>query len=203
MEHFFQKGLAGSKQLVVAFHGTGGNEYQLLTTVAKLFPKANLLSYLGTFGADKNRRFFPPLENGKLNRSAFDQAVSTFLTETWMDVDSQEYEEIIFLGYSNGANFILGILEQQPTIASKVILLHPSDLVYQFTTPPADTKLILTTGAQDTLSIAGDVLKLSYQLETAFTWVKLLLIDGGHQLSPQELEKVQEALTTINQANEI
>lgn len=201
MEYFFQKGAVDSKQLVVAFHGTGGNEYQLLTTVAKLFPKASLLSYLGSFGADKNRRFFPPLENRKLNRISFDQAVSTFLTETWTAFDPQEYEEIIFLGYSNGANFILGLLEQQPTIASKVILLHPSDLVYQFTKTPADTKLILTTGAKDTLSIAGDVLKLSYQLETAFNWVKLLLIDGGHQLSPQELEQVQETLTILNQIN--
>ncbi|WP_430602672.1 phospholipase/carboxylesterase [Enterococcus sp. DIV0724b] len=197
MKHFFQKG-ADSKQLIVAFHGTGGNEYQLLTTVAKLFPAASLLSYLGSIGTDKNRRFFPPLENGKLNREAFDQAVSSFLTEDWATVVTHEYEEIIFLGYSNGANFILGLLEQQPTIADTVILLHPSNLIYQYTQASADTKLILTTGAQDTLSIAGDVLKLSYQLETAFTWVKLLLVDGGHQLSPQELDDVQATLAEIN-----
>lgn len=49
MKQFFQKG-SKPNQLVVAFHGTGGNEYQLLTTIATLYPEASVLSYLGTEG---------------------------------------------------------------------------------------------------------------------------------------------------------
>ena len=57
MKQFFQKG-SKPNQLVVAFHGTGGNEYQLLTTIATLYPEASVLSYLGTEGVGEQRRFF-------------------------------------------------------------------------------------------------------------------------------------------------
>lgn len=57
MDYFFQEG-ATQQQLVLAFHGTGGNEYQLLTTVAELFPQASLLSFLGSVSEGNQRRFF-------------------------------------------------------------------------------------------------------------------------------------------------
>lgn len=38
MKQFFQKG-SKPNQLVVAFHGTGGNEYQLLTTMQPFIQK--------------------------------------------------------------------------------------------------------------------------------------------------------------------
>ena len=193
MDHFFQKE-AASKQLVVAFHGTGGNEYQLLTTVAELFPLASVLSFLGPVGSGPSRRFFPDLKKGQLDRLAFDQAVATFIRNQWAQIPQQDYEEIIFIGYSNGANFILGLLEQAPSLANTVILLHPSNLVYQFDTLIAEIKIILTTGAQDTVSIPGDILKLAHQLENSFKDVTFLIEDGGHQLSSQEIKNVAKQL---------
>jgi len=193
MDSFFQKETT-SRQLVVAFHGTGGNEYQLLTTVAALFPQANLLSFLGDHGSEQSRRFFPPLVNGQLDRALFDQAVAHFINNIWSGIDQKEYDEIILIGYSNGANFILGLLEQVPQLANTVILLHPSNLVYQFHPEVSSAKIILTTGANDTLSLAGDVLKLAHQLEDSYQEVVFLIEDGGHQLSAQEIEHVAAKL---------
>ena len=54
--------------------------------------------------------------------------MTAFLEEVWQP--QKLYDEVIFIGYSNGANFILGLLEKNPTIANTVILLHPSNLGY-------------------------------------------------------------------------
>ena len=192
MEHFFQKG-SNNRQLVVAFHGTGGNEYQLLTTVARLYPEASILSYAGTYNNGATRRFFAPLQNGQLDRKSFNQAINTFLTTIWED---PSFEEIIFIGYSNGANFILGVLEKNPQIANTVILLHPNDLVYQFETPEKPVRVILTTGAQDTQSVPGEILRLAKQLEETFT-VTYLLVDGTHGLTEHEVEEIATVLKNV------
>ncbi|WP_265456538.1 alpha/beta hydrolase [Enterococcus sp. HY326] len=191
MESFFQQGK--NKQLVVAFHGTGGNEYQLLTTLATLYPEASVLTYLGTVGVGSERRFFAPLRNGQLKRADFEAQVTAFLMETWPAVAHEEYQEIILIGYSNGANFALGLLEKNPKLATTAILLHPSNLDYHFA-GKSETKVILTTGAQDSQSLPGDIVQLKNQLSGHFTDVYLVIADGGHQLTEQELTEIQELI---------
>lgn len=52
--------------------------------------------------------------------------------------------------------------------------------------------MIVTTGAQDELSIPGQVLSLANQLKKHFP-VDFLLVDGGHGLS-EEVTKIKEVL---------
>ncbi|KAF1302333.1 alpha/beta hydrolase [Enterococcus sp. JM9B] len=190
MEKFFQQGQDDT--LVVAFHGTGGNEYQLLSTIAALFPDASVLSYLGTEKTGQERRFFAQLVDGKLDRVDFEKRVTEFLEEEWPTVTKKE--RIIFIGYSNGANFVLGLLEKQPELADTVILLHPSNFVYQFETTAASTQLLLTSGAQDSISLPGEALALSQQLEKSFSNVHFLLLDGDHQVSEDEINRLKTYL---------
>lgn len=192
MTYFFQKGT--NKQLIVAFHGTGGNQYQLLTTTAALFPEASLASFLGNVGEAENRRFFAPTKNGQLDRTEFDGRTLEFIENEWLQIETTDYEEIIFIGYSNGANFILGLLEKNPTIADTVILLHPSDLSYQFVGLRETPRILLTTGSQDELSLAGDLVKLEKQLKNHFTDVELLIVDGGHGLEAEEITRLKRFL---------
>ena len=51
--------------------------------------------------------------------------------------------------------------------------------------------MIVTTGAQDELSIPGQVLSLANQLKKHFP-VDFLLVDGGHGLSEEEVTKIKE-----------
>ncbi|MGK0551100.1 alpha/beta hydrolase [Enterococcus faecalis] len=190
MRYFFQKGLK-PEQLVVAFHGTGGNEYQLLSTIAALYPQASVLSYLGNEGTGNHRRFFAPLEKGQLPRANFHKKITMFLEESWHP--TKLYDEVIFIGYSNGANFILGLLEQEPTIANTAILLHPSNLGYQYVSGQFATRIIITSGAQDEISVAGRVLSLANQLKKHFP-VDFLLLDGGHEVTLQEINELKELL---------
>ncbi|MEG2503771.1 MAG: phospholipase, partial [Carnobacterium sp.] len=92
-----------NKEFFVLFHGTGGNEYSLLSVSGDLNPEAGVISFLGNSGTGTTRRFFNPLIEGTLDRADFNQNVATFL-DTWTEIKPQN-AKLTFIGYSNGANF--------------------------------------------------------------------------------------------------
>jgi phospholipase/carboxylesterase len=181
---------SGDSKTFVVFHGTGGNEYSLLQFVGDLNPLANVRTYIGDVGEGVNRRYFAPLQNGQLDRLDFNTRVDAFLTQYEQE---KPVGEVIFLGYSNGANFILGLLEKQPNIADTVILMHPSNLGYSFE-KGSDAHIILTAGARDGISVAGESLKLSNQLQPLFANMTFKLLDHGHEINDEEIDYIQSKL---------
>lgn len=179
-----------SNETFVVFHGTGGNEYSMLQFVGDLHRDANIRAYIGEVGEGAARRFNVPLENGQLNRADFETRVDTFL-QHWSTEKIEGH--VTFMGYSNGANFILGLLEREPTIADQVILLKPTNLGYTFETG-SDANIVMTAGARDALSIPGESLKLSKQLSATFPNVQFKLFDHGHEVTDEEMNTVKAML---------
>lgn len=99
----------------------------------------------------------------------------------------------MFLGYLNGANFILGILEKEPAIADQVVLMHPANLGYSIN-EGSNAQIFITAGAMDTLSNAGDTMKLAKQLEQHFPKTIFKLLDSGHNVNDQEIDYLQKVL---------
>jgi len=176
-----------ANEFFVLFHGTGGNEYSLLSIVGDIDPAASVISFLGNVGSGSNRRFFAPLQDGQLEREDFDHRVDQFLT-LW-DGLKPENAKVTFVGYSNGANFVLGLLEKAVDIADNIVLMHPSNLGYTFK-KGSKSRVLITTGATDTLSLPSDVLQLSKQLSEDFLTTKLELLDGGHEVGNEEVAKI-------------
>jgi hypothetical protein len=189
MEHLFIK---GTDNLFVLFHGTGGNESNLLFLTGELDSHASVISFLGNVGTGKNRRFFNPLVNGKVNKQDYSERIDKFL-KNWDLMDISKYKNITFIGYSNGANFTLGLLEKRPDIANTTILLHPSNFDWQFTKKPEKNKIIATTGALDLMAPAADVVKLKNQLSgIGYEEFQIIMLDSGHEITNEEIEKLKE-----------
>jgi hypothetical protein len=189
MEHLFIK---GTDNLFVLFHGTGGNESNLLFLNGELDSHASAISFLGNMGTGKNRRFFNPLVNGKVNKQDYSERIDNFL-KNWDLMDISKYKNITFIGYSNGANFTLGLLEKRPDIANTTILLHPSNFDWQFTKKPEKNKIIATTGALDLMAPAADVVKLKNQLSgIGYEEFQIIMLDSGHEITNEEIEKLKE-----------
>lgn len=189
MEHLFIK---GTDNLFVLFHGTGGNESNLLFLTGELDSHASVISFLGNVGTGKNRRFFNPLVNGKVNKQDYSERIDKFL-KNWDLMDISKYKNITFIGYSNGANFTLGLLEKRPDIANTTILLHPSNFDWQFTKKPEKNKIIATTGALDLMAPAPDVVKLKTQLSSiGYEEFQIIMLDSGHEITNKEIEKLKE-----------
>lgn len=178
---------AKSNTSFVVFHGTGGNEYSLLQVVGDIDPTANIRAYIGEAGKGKERRFFAPLQNGQLNRPELNIYVTNFLEE-W--TQQRPEGKVIMLGYSNGANFLLALLEKEPNLADAVILLHPSNLNYHFS-GISETTLIVTAGARDVVSIPGESVKLSKTLAVYFPQTTFKLFDHGHEIIDEEVEFIR------------
>lgn len=189
MEHLF---INGTDNLFVLFHETGGNESDLLFLTGELDSHASVISFLGNVRIGKNRRFFNPLVNGKLNKQDYSEKIEKFL-KNWDLMDISKYKNITFIGYSNGANFTLGLLEKRPDIANTTILLHPSNFDWQFLKKPEKNKIIATTGALDLMAPAADVVKLKTQLSgIGYEEFQIIMLDSGHEITNKEIEKLKE-----------
>ncbi|MDN7242541.1 phospholipase [Planococcus sp. N028] len=181
---------AKSDTSFIVFHGTGGNEYSLLQVVGDIDPTANIRAYIGDVGTGKERRFFAPLENGQINRTDLDKHVASFLKD-W--AQQKPEGKVIMLGYSNGANFLLALLEKEPNLADAMILLHPSNLSYHFS-GTSNTALLLTAGARDVVSIPGESLKLSKAFAAHFPQTTFKLFDHGHDIVDEEVRFIRSQL---------
>lgn len=189
MDYRFIKGT--SPRLLVFFHGTGGNKESMLFLRQQLDPEAFVLSLDGSWGQGRERRFFVPLIDGQLDLVDFERRLSAFL-DFWQDFDIQPYQQVTFVGFSNGANFIMGLLTKQSNLADNYILLHPSALDYAFPLENSRAEILFTLGQNDVLiePAALENLVVDWQA-TAFPKANLARFDKGHFLSQDELTYIK------------
>ena len=185
--------IKGTEELFVLFHGTGGNENSLLGLTGEIDPYASVLSFEGNVGRGINRRFFAPLISGRVDREELKTRVDEFF-KMWDNLEEVKVaKKINFIGYSNGANFILALLEERPDIADKTYILHPSDLGWKYTKKAEKNEIYFTVGAKDFIAPAGDIVQLKNKIETViFPKTELLLLDSGHELNENEILKLKE-----------
>ncbi|HFH9839520.1 TPA: alpha/beta hydrolase [Streptococcus suis] len=189
MDYRFIKG--ASPRLLVFFHGTGGNKESMLFLRQQLDLEASVLSLDGSWGQGRDRRFFGPLVDGQLGLVDFEKRLSAFL-DFWKDLDIQHYQEITFVGFSNGANFIMGLLTKQSNLADNYILLHLSVLDYVFPMENSRAEILFTLGQNDQLvdQVALENLVDDWQA-LAFPRANLARFDKGQFLSQDELTYVR------------
>lgn len=188
MDYRFIKGT--SPRLLVFFHGTGGNKESMLFLRQQLDPEASVLSFDGNWGQGRERRFFAPLIDGQLDHVDFERRLSAFL-DFWQDLDIRDYRQITFVGFSNGANFIMGLVTKQSNLADNYILLHPSALDYAFPMENSRAEILFTLRQNDQLV---DPMALEHLVDdwqaSAFPRTNLARFDKGHFLSQDELTYV-------------
>lgn len=189
MNYHFEDGT--NSRLLVFFHGSGGNKDSMLFLRQQLDPKASVLSLDGSWGQGRERRFFAPLIDGQLDLIDFEMRLSAFL-DFWQDIDNQPYQQVTFVGFSNGANFIMGLLTKQSNLADNYILLHPSALDYAFPMENSRAEILFTLGQNDQLvdQVALENLVVDWQA-TAFHQANLARFDYGYFLSQDELTYVK------------
>ncbi|MGQ7556291.1 alpha/beta hydrolase [Streptococcus suis] len=189
MDYRFIKGT--SPRLLVFFHGTGGNKDSMLFLRQQLDPKASVLSLDGSWGQGRERRFFAPLIDGQLDLVDFERRLSAFL-DFWQELDIRDYRQITFVGFSNGANFLMGLLTKQADLADVYLLLHPSALDYAFPMENSSAEILFTLGQNDVLiePVALENLVEDWRV-SAFPRANLARFDKGHFLSQDELTYIK------------
>lgn len=189
MKHLFQQG-TGSRVLLL-LHGTGGTERDLLPLAEIIDPAASVLSVRGNVLENGMPRFFKRLAEG-----VFDEKDLIFRTKelnAFLDDAAAEYgfnrNEVVAVGYSNGANIAASLLFHFEHSLKGAILHHP--MVPRRGIDLPDSKslpVFITAGKNDPICPASETEDLTQLLEGAGAAVSIHWETNGHMLSGTEVQ---------------
>jgi phospholipase/carboxylesterase len=104
-------------------------------------------------------------------------------------------EELVGIGYSNGANILANLLFTRPELLPTAVLMHP---LIPFEPPSqsglAGARVLITAGERDPICPLLLPFALRDYLEAQGASVELALHPGGHELRPSELEAIRAFL---------
>ncbi|MEH7179742.1 alpha/beta hydrolase [Neobacillus vireti] len=191
MKHIFNKGKNPSKPTLLLLHGTGGNELDLLPLAGMIDDEANVLSVRGNVLENGMPRFFRRLAEG-----IFDEEDLIFRTKElneFLDEAAQKYEfdrdNILAVGYSNGANIAGSLLFHYQHALKGAILHHPMVPRKGIDLPDLTGKAVfIAAGTNDPICSPMESTELQSLLEKANAKVELHWENRGHQLTREEVE---------------
>lgn len=177
---------------LLLLHGTGGDETDLIP-LAKQFGEAfNILSLRGNVSEHGMPRFFK-----RLGMGIFDEADLRFRTDELVNFINElaakegfDINQLIALGYSNGANIAGSILVMYPNLLKAAILYRPMQPFKQL---PEEWKtdrqapVFLSNGKMDNTINPLHTQQYSDALQRAGFAVTAHEIATGHQLTQEDV----------------
>ncbi|QNF29979.1 alpha/beta hydrolase [Metabacillus elymi] len=191
MKHIFNKGKDLTKPTLLLLHGTGGNELDLLPLAGRIDVEASVLSVRGNVLENGMPRFFRRLAEG-----VFDEEDLIFRTKElneFLDEAAEKYgfnrDNIIAIGYSNGANIASSLLFHYQHALKGAILHHPMVPRKGVDLPDLSGKSVfIAAGTNDPICSPMESSELQSLLEKANADVELHWENRGHQLTVEEVE---------------
>jgi phospholipase/carboxylesterase len=191
MKHIFNKGKDLTKPTLLLLHGTGGNELDLLPLAGRIDEDASVLSVRGNILENGMPRFFRRLAEG-----VFDEEDLIFRTNElneFLDEAAEKYgfqrDNIIAIGYSNGANIAASLLFHYQNALRAAILHHPMVPRRGIELPDLSGKAVfIAAGTNDPICSPQESEELKSLLENAEADVELHWENRGHQLTMGEVE---------------
>jgi phospholipase/carboxylesterase len=176
---------------VLALHGTGGDENDLLPLVQLLRPAANVLSPRGKVIEGGMPRFFKRLAMGVFDVD--DLKARSLELVRFVDDASSHYgfarDQVVAVGYSNGANIAGSVLLMEPDAFAGAALFHAMKPFDPPTAPElSGTPVFLTGGRLDPMIPADQTSALEELLASAGADVTMHWSPGGHELTHVEVD---------------
>ena len=186
-----------SKRTLLLLHGTGGNERDLIPLGHDLDPNASLLSPRGKVLENGMPRYFRRLAEGvfdleDLKKRTHELADFVVSAVAHYKID---IENMIAVGYSNGANIAASLLLLRPEILSAAILFRAMVPLIPETEPDLDSvRVWIGAGSNDPIVPASETKELAELLRGAGADVTIRFFEGGHQLTQQDIHAAHEWL---------
>ncbi|MER2126220.1 alpha/beta hydrolase [Solibacillus sp.] len=192
MQHLFKQG-NDKKPVFLLLHGTGGDENSLLALAEIVDPEASVLSVRGNVLENGMPRFFRRVADGVFDME--DLAARTKELYEFLDDAAKEYnfnrDNIIAIGYSNGANIAANLLYDYNDALKGAILHHPMVPNRDAQIPQQDTKVFIAAGSNDPMCSPQEATDLQAMLSQQGAIVTLEWEQNGHQLTMNEVQKAK------------
>lgn len=179
----------GAARTVVALHGTGGDELDLVPLAERIYPGANILGIRGNVNEHGAARFFKRMGEGVFDeadiRARAEELVAFFAAA------KSAYgmpDEVVWMGYSNGANMIAAMLLLNDVVQDGLLLRAQApfkDGAFGRTAVRATVRI--HSGEQDGIVPLAEAVRLRAQLEGRGHSVEHVRLNAGHQLVSADL----------------
>lgn len=193
--HTFQQG--SSSRTLLLLHGTGGDEFDLITLGRAIDPDASYLSPRGMHLESGMNRFFERYSDGSFNEESIDTAVeelSGFIADA-IKTYNLDATNIFGIGFSNGANTLSAILVSEPSLLCGAALFGSTKPFSKVATVDLTGKNIwLANGDQDSyapVSVSRDWVNELQEFGASVTWLRH---PGGHQISAEHVSEIAKGL---------
>jgi phospholipase/carboxylesterase len=174
---------------VLALHGTGGDENDLLPLAAAVAPGASVLSPRGPVLENGMPRFFRRFAEGRFDHDdvrARADALAAFLAAARA---AYGLAKPVALGFSNGANIAAALLYRHPeALAGAVLLRAMTPLPEAPAKAPAAVPVLVVSGALDPIIPPGDAEGLASALAAAGHRLTHRTLPTGHGLVRGDLD---------------
>ncbi|WP_042477130.1 alpha/beta hydrolase [Bacillus ndiopicus] len=198
MQHIFEHGTNGRTLLLL--HGTGGTEKDLIGLGKEIDANANILSVRGNVSENGMPRFFRRIAEG-----VFDMEDLLFRTKELNDFVQQASEEykfdrnqVIAIGYSNGANIAGSLLFHHENSLRAAILHHPMVPNRDAQIPSLNNVDVwIGAGTNDFMCPSQESEQLEQMLQAHGANVETAWFNHGHQLTMPEVQAAKAWYTAI------
>jgi phospholipase/carboxylesterase len=189
-----------SKRTLLLLHGTGGNERDLIPLGRELDSNAALLSPRGKVLENGMPRFFRRLAEG-----VFDLEDLKYRTNELADfvaAAAQHYgfatDQLVAVGYSNGANIAASVLLLRPEIMHAAILFRAMVPLIPDKLPDLlSVRVWIGAGDQDPIIPTSETKRLAELLRKAGADVTMRFAKAGHGLTNDDLEAARDWLEEL------
>ena len=174
---------------ILAMHGTGGDENDLLGVARAVFPGAAVLSPRGKTNEHGAYRFFPRLAPGVFDEEEI--AIRTQELAEWLGWAAKEYgfdqTKLYALGYSNGANMAIATMLLYPGSIAGGVMLRPMPVIRPDPMPDlAGAPILIAAGEADPMVPVKSAHALAAMMAEAGAAVDFAVMESGHDLTPED-----------------
>lgn len=190
IQHVYLPAERNDVGVVLALHGTGGNEHDLLSLAREVAPAHAVLSPRGQANEHGMNRFFR-----RLRLNVFDEEdlirrtgeLADFV-EQRLAVEPARQRGIVALGYSNGANMAASLLFLRPGLLRSAVLLRPMLPLVPESPPDLDgVHVLILAGRHDGMIPGDSTRQLVEALKRYGADVTATTLDAGHEITEEDV----------------
>lgn len=172
---------------LVLLHGSGGSETDLLPFGRKVAPGAVLIGVRGRSTEEGVSRFFRRFDAGTFDQKDIASEAEAFaaFVEDLPLAYGIDLGRTVFIGSSNGGNFLGAVMQLHPQVVRRAVLLRPMNVLE--VRPQVDlsaTSILTVSGARDPYTPQAKELEERFAIAGAAVTVRQ--IDAGHALDAQD-----------------
>jgi phospholipase/carboxylesterase len=193
---------AADGPLLFLFHGTGGNENQMLGLALDLMPGVAAVSPRGDVSEHGAARFFRRAAEGVYDMDDLARATAKMAGFVKAHVEGRKPNagpsSVIGIGFSNGANILASLVFAEPALFDAVILMHPLiPFEPRVEGSLAGRPVLITAGRHDPICPPQMTADLEARLRAEGADVTMEWHEGGHELRPNEIAAARRFLSAL------